>query len=82
MIVLKISNASELVVSKVGEFVERVTADFVDESTVENLVIKRMIENFVNECIAGEISSLKGFDIKEGHLILDEGVKVANYKKF
>ena len=82
MIVLKISNASELVASRVGEFVERLTPDFVDDSTVEDLVIKRMIENLANEGIKGEISSLKGFDIKEGHLILDEGFKVANHKKF
>ena len=82
MIILKISNASELIASRVGEFVERLTPDFVDDSTVEDLVIKRMIENLTNEGIKGEISSLKGVDIKEGNLILDEGFKVANHKQF
>ncbi len=82
MIILKISNASELIASKLGEFVERLTPDFIDDSTVENLVIQRMIESLSNEGIKGEISSLKGVDIKETNLILDEGFKVVNYKKF
>ena len=55
MIVLKISNASELIASRVGEFVEKLTPDFFDDATVEDLVIKRMIENLANEGINGTI---------------------------
>ena len=43
MILLNISNASELVAAKLGEFVERLTPEFVDSSTVEDLIIKRMM---------------------------------------
>ena len=82
MIVLKISNASELIASKLGGFVERLTPDFIDDSTVEDLVIKRMIESLANEGIKGEISLLKGVDVKKENLILDQGFKVVNYKKF
>ena len=82
MILLKISNASELVASKLGGMVERMTPDFIDDSTVEDLVIKRMIENLANEGIRGEVSSVKGGDIQEDHLILHEGFRVRHHKKF
>ena len=82
MIILKISNASELIASRVGKVVERLTPDFVDDSTVEDLVIKRMIENLRDEGIKGEISSVKGIDIKERNLILEEGFRVTDYKQF
>ena len=45
MIVLKITNASEVVASKVGKFLELLTPDSIDHSTVEDQVIKKMIEN-------------------------------------
>ena len=42
MIVLKISNASEVVASKVGRFLERLTPDSIDQTTVEDQVIKKV----------------------------------------
>ena len=80
MIVLEISNASELVASKLGAFAEKLTPDFIDESTVEDLVIKRMIETLVHEGIKGQISSLKGVVIKDNQMMLSEGFKVRNQK--
>ena len=41
MIVLKISNASEVVASKVGKFLELLTPDSIDHTTVEDQVIKK-----------------------------------------
>ena len=58
MIVLKISNASEVVASKVGKFLELLTPDSIDHTTVEDQVIKKMIENLAAEGIKGEILSL------------------------
>ena len=49
MIVLKISNASEVVASKVGRFLERLTPDSIDQTTVEDQVIKKLIENLAAE---------------------------------
>ena len=82
MIVLEISNASELVSSKLGGFVERLTPDSIDDSTVEDLVIKKMIENLSNEGIKGEVASLKGLQIKNEKMILNEGFKVRSQKEF
>ena len=82
MILLKISNASELVASKLGDFVERLTPDMVDDSTVEDLVIKKMIENLSKEGIKGEITSLKGVDVQSEQMILNKGFRVRNQKIF
>ena len=82
MILLKISNASELVAAKLGDFVERLTPEFVDSSTVEDLVIKKMIENLVKEGIKGEISSIKGVEVENEQLVLNESFKVRNQRQF
>ena len=82
MILLKISNASELVAAKLGDFVERLTPEFVDSSTVEDLIIKRMIENLKEEGIQGEISSIKGVDVEDEQLVLNEGFKVRSRREF
>ena len=82
MILLNISNASELVAAKLGDFVERFTPEFVDSSTVEDLIIKIMIENLKEEGIKGEISSVKGLDVEEEQLVLKEGFKVRSQMRF
>ena len=82
MILLKISNASELVAAKLGDLVERLTPEFVDSSTVEDLVIKRMIANLSKEGIKGEISGLKGIDIEGDNITLNKGFKVRNHNTF
>ncbi len=82
MILLKISNASELVAAKLGDLVERLTPESIDSSTVEDQVVKRMIENLVKEGIKGEISSIKGIDVDGEQLVLNEGFKVRNQRKF
>ena len=56
MIVLKISNSSEVVASKVGKFLEFLTPDSIDQSTVEDQVIKKLVENLAAEGIKGEIA--------------------------
>ncbi len=80
MILLKISNSSELVASKLGSFVERLTPDLIDQSTVEDLVVKKMIENLVQEGVKGEISVVSGIELVEGKLSLSQGFKVHNHQ--
>ena len=82
MILIKISNASELVASKIGDLVERFTPDIIDDSLVEDQIIKKMIENLAKEGIKGEISSLKGVEVESEKLKLSEGFKVRNQIKF
>ncbi len=72
MIVLKIGNASELVASKVGRFIERLTPDALDEAKVEEEVIKKLVENLRAEGLKGSVASVKGIDLAK------EGITVKN----
>ena len=82
MIVLKITNASELVASKVGRFLERLTPDDLDSSTVEDQVIKKMIESLAAEGLKGEIAAVNGLDIDGEQIVLNEGLKVRKQATF
>ncbi|KZR70102.1 hypothetical protein PMIT1313_00752 [Prochlorococcus marinus str. MIT 1313] len=82
MIVLKITNASELVASKVGRFLERLTPDAMDSSTVEDQVIKKMIESLAAEGLKGEIAAVNGLDLDGEKIVLNEGLKVREQATF
>jgi len=50
MIVLKISNASELMASKLGKFLESLTPESLDQTTIEDVVLKKLVQSFVVIC--------------------------------
>ena len=82
MIVLKITNASELVASKVGRFLERLTPDDLDSFTVEDQVIKKMIESLAAEGLKGKIAAVNGIDFAGEQIVLNEGLKVRQQATF
>ena len=82
MIVLKISNASEVVASKVGRFLERLTPDSIDQTTVEDQVIKKLIENLSAEGLKGEVAAINGLDIEGQDLSVHKGLKVRKHSTF
>ena len=82
MIVLKISNASEVVASKVGRFLERLTPDSGDQSAVEDQVIKKLIENLAAEGLKGEIAAINDLDLDGSDLSLHKELKVRKHTSF
>ena len=82
MIILKISNASEVVASKLGKFIERLTPDSVDHNAVEDEVIKKLIENLALEGLKGEIASIQGLELQGEELTITEGMKVRRHSSF
>ena len=82
MIVLKISNASEVVASKVGKFIELLTPDSIDHTTVEDQVIKKMIENLAAEGIKGEIAAINGLELDGENLSVHKGLNVCKHAAF
>ena len=82
MIVLKISNASEVVASKVGRFLERLTPDSIDQTAVEDQVIKKLIENLAAEGVKGEIAAINGLDLDGDELSLHKELKVRKHSSF
>ena len=79
MIVLNISNASEVVASKVGKFLELLTPDSIDHTTVEDQVIKKMIENLAAEGIKGEIAAINGLQLDGENLSVHKGLNVRKH---
>lgn len=82
MIILKITNASDVVASKAGKLFEKMTPDIIDHKLVESQVIQQMIEQLQLEGLKGQISIVKGLDIIEDTLLTKSSFKVSSTKTF
>ena len=82
MILIEITNASDLVASKAGKLFEKITPEMIDQKLVESQVIQQMIEQLQLEGLKGQISSVKGLDISEDTLVTKSSFKVRTTKTF
>ena len=82
MIILKITNASELVAAKLGRFLEMLTPDMLDHNAVENELIKQLVANLQAEGVKGELAAISGLDLENGELRLHDGMKVRQHRQF
>ena len=82
MIVLKISNASEVIASKMGKFLERLMPEGFDEATIEDILLKKLIENLQTEGLKGEVASVKGLDLQGKTLVVQDGMHVRRHDTF
>lgn len=81
MIVLKISNASDLVALKVGRFLEKLTPDGMEEAKVEEEVIKKLVENLRAEGIKGSVASVKGLELSSDGLQLKKELHMRRFEE-
>ena len=82
MILLEITNASDVVASKAGKLFEKMTPEMIDQQLVETQVIQQMIDQLQLEGIKGQISSAKGLDISDDALITKSSFKIRSTKTF
>tara|TARA_Y100001968_G_C19233816_1_gene655836 strand:+ start:390 stop:638 length:249 start_codon:yes stop_codon:yes gene_type:complete len=82
MILLKITNASEVVREKAGKLLEKMTPDRIDQKLVETQVIQTMVEQLKLEGLKGEISTVKGLEIIGETLITKSSFKVRETTSF
>jgi hypothetical protein len=82
MLVLKITNARELVSAKLGRFLEALTPDALDEKTVEDILLKELIKNLAAEGLKGEVAAVHGLDLEEKRLVLGDGLQVRRHETF
>jgi len=82
MILLKITNASEVVATKAGKLFEKMTPEMIDQKLVESQVIEQMIDQLKLEGLKGQISSVKGLDLSDDNLITESSFKIRNTKTF
>ncbi len=80
MIVLKITNASDVVASNIGKFLERLTPDTYDQNKVEDIVIDRLAANLKAEGIRGEVAAVKGLDLQDEDLVIHDRLKIRRRK--
>jgi hypothetical protein len=80
MIVLKITNASDVVASNIGRFLERLTPDGYDQNKVEDIVIDRLVANLKAEGIRGEVAAVKGLDLHDDDLVIHDHLKIRRRK--
>ena len=82
MILLRITNSSEVVKAKAGKLFDKITPDRIDQKLVEAQVIQTMIEQLKMEGLKGEISSVKGLEIDDNNLITKSGFSVRETRVF
>jgi hypothetical protein len=82
MIVLKITNASAIMATKVGKFLESLTSDSFDQSAVEDVLVRKLVENLQAEGLEGEVASVRGLDLKDKELILQDKLHVRSHHIF
>ncbi len=82
MILLRITNSSEVVKAKAGKLFEKITPDRIDEKLVESQVIQTMIEQLQSEGLKGEISSVKGLEIQGSSLVTKSSFVIKETKRF
>ncbi|MCP9941649.1 hypothetical protein KBY70_04445 [Cyanobium sp. ATX 6E8] len=82
MIVLKITNASEVMASKLGKFLESLTPDALDQSTIEDIILKKLVENLQAEGLKGEVASVRGLEMEEKELVMHDGLRVRRHHTF
>ena len=82
MIILKITNAPDVVASKLGKFLESLTPDLLDQTAVENELIKQLVINLKAEGVKGELAAVSGLDLTDGKIAVHEGLKVRKHQEF
>jgi hypothetical protein len=82
MLVLKITNASEVVAAKVGKLLEAFTPDLLDQNTVEDVLIKELIKNLAAEGLKGEVAAVQGLDLHDKAISVSEGLRVRRHQTF
>ena len=82
MIVVKITNATEVVASKTHKLFAKMTPKKNDLNLVESEVIKQMAADLAGEGLKGEISIVKGIDIIEEALVTKKSFSIKETKPF
>ncbi len=82
MIILKISNASEVIASKLGKFLESLTPDGFDQATLEDILLKKLIENLQAEGLKGEVAAVKGLDLEGKEIVVHNNMHVRRHDSF
>ena len=82
MILVKITNSTEVVASKTHKLFAKVTPEKIDENLVESEVIKQMKSDLASFGLRGEISIVKGIYVEEETLVTTKEFVVKKSQSF
>ncbi len=82
MILVKITNSTEVVASKTHKLFAKVTPEKIDENLVESEVIKQMGSDLASFGLKGEISIVKWIDVERETLVTKKGFVIKKSQKF
>ncbi|MFN9646022.1 MAG: hypothetical protein ACK6BG_13100 [Cyanobacteriota bacterium] len=82
MILLSIDNASEVMAQKLGKFLESLTPDSFDQTTIEDVVIRKLIENLSAEGMTGQVAAVRGLELGNKTLHISEQMHVRHQDSF
>jgi hypothetical protein len=82
MIVLKVTNSSEFMASKMGRLLAMLTPEGVETHAIEAVLIKKLIENLAAEGLSGVVASVHGLDFDGSKLVLKDNLHVQSHHQF
>jgi hypothetical protein len=82
MIVIKVTNASDVVASRIGRFLADLTPSGFDQGKVEEELIKQLVEQMAAQGLQGEVASVQGLDLHNKMVTVDSKVQVRRHRAF
>lgn len=80
MIVIKVTNASDVVASRIGRFLADLTPSGFDQNKVEEELIKQLVEQLSARGFQGEVASVQGMDLHNQTITVDNTVQVRQHR--
>ncbi|MCU0529029.1 MAG: hypothetical protein MUD04_05970 [Cyanobium sp. Prado107] len=80
MIILKVTNASDVVASRIGRFLADLTPSGFDQGKVEEELMKQLAEQMRAQGLQGEVASVQGLDLHNNVITVDDKVKVRRHR--
>ncbi len=80
MIVIKVTNPSALVATRIGRFLADLTPSGFDQNKVEDELMKQLVEQMAAQGIQGEVAAVKGMDMHNKDIRIDDRVRVRRHR--
>lgn len=80
MIVIKVSNSSDVVASRIGRFFADLTPSGFDHNKVEDELMKQLVEQMAAQGLQGEVAAVKGIDLHKKALHIEDQVRIRRHQ--
>jgi hypothetical protein len=80
MIVIKVSNPSDVVATRIGRFLADLTPSGFDQNKVEDELMKQLVTQMAAQGLQGEVASVKGLDLHNKTIQVEKQIQVRRHK--